>query len=117
MAPDVGFEPTTNRLTADYSTAELIRNMSLIPFELLIVFVQVGGIIVKRLGFVKSFLEIFYFFFETKNFNFLVSIFYFFVISCTRLMKYLAFSTGTSGKIPCPKLKIWRLFSIIFEIA
>lgn len=26
MAPDVGFEPTTNRLTADYSTAELIRN-------------------------------------------------------------------------------------------
>ena len=27
MAPDVGFEPTTNRLTADYSTAELIRNL------------------------------------------------------------------------------------------
>ena len=27
MAPDVGFEPTTNRLTADYSTAELIRNI------------------------------------------------------------------------------------------
>lgn len=26
-APDVGFEPTTNRLTADYSTAELIRNI------------------------------------------------------------------------------------------
>ena len=27
VAPDVGFEPTTNRLTADYSTAELIRNV------------------------------------------------------------------------------------------
>lgn len=27
VAPDVGFEPTTNRLTADYSTAELIRNI------------------------------------------------------------------------------------------
>lgn len=26
MAPDAGFEPATNRLTADYSTAELIRN-------------------------------------------------------------------------------------------
>lgn len=26
MAPDVGFEPTTKRLTAAYSTAELIRN-------------------------------------------------------------------------------------------
>lgn len=25
MAPDVGFEPTTKRLTAAYSTAELIR--------------------------------------------------------------------------------------------
>lgn len=28
MAPDVGFEPTTKRLTAAYSTAELIRNKS-----------------------------------------------------------------------------------------
>ena len=27
MAPDAGFEPATNRLTADYSTAELIRNV------------------------------------------------------------------------------------------
>ncbi len=26
MAPDVGFEPTTKRLTAAYSTAELIWN-------------------------------------------------------------------------------------------
>lgn len=26
MAPGVGFEPTTNRLTADDSTAELPRN-------------------------------------------------------------------------------------------
>lgn len=27
VAPDAGFEPATNRLTADYSTAELIRNI------------------------------------------------------------------------------------------
>ncbi len=27
MAPDVGFEPTTKRLTAAYSTAELIWNV------------------------------------------------------------------------------------------
>ena len=27
VAPDAGFEPATNRLTADYSTAELIRNV------------------------------------------------------------------------------------------
>ena len=27
MAPAVGFEPTTNRLTADCSTAELSRNI------------------------------------------------------------------------------------------
>ncbi len=27
MAPDVGFEPTTKRLTAAYSTAELIWNL------------------------------------------------------------------------------------------
>ena len=26
MAPDAGFEPATKRLTAAYSTAELIRN-------------------------------------------------------------------------------------------
>ena len=26
MAPEVGFEPTTDRLTADCSTAELLRN-------------------------------------------------------------------------------------------
>jgi hypothetical protein len=26
MAPEVGFEPTTNRLTADRSTTELLRN-------------------------------------------------------------------------------------------
>jgi hypothetical protein len=26
MAPEVGFEPTTNRLTADRSTAELLRS-------------------------------------------------------------------------------------------
>ena len=26
MAPQVGFEPTTNRLTADSSTTELLRN-------------------------------------------------------------------------------------------
>ncbi len=25
MAPEVGFEPTTNRLTADRSTTELLR--------------------------------------------------------------------------------------------
>ncbi len=28
MAPDVGFEPTTKRLTAAYSTAELIWNIA-----------------------------------------------------------------------------------------
>ncbi len=28
MAPDVGFEPTTKRLTAAYSTAELIWNFT-----------------------------------------------------------------------------------------
>ena len=27
MAPQVGFEPTTDRLTADSSTTELLRNM------------------------------------------------------------------------------------------
>lgn len=27
MAPEVGFEPTTNRLTADSSTTELLRSM------------------------------------------------------------------------------------------
>lgn len=27
MAPEVGFEPTTNRLTADRSTTELLRSM------------------------------------------------------------------------------------------
>ena len=27
MAPDAGFEPATKRLTAAYSTAELIRNI------------------------------------------------------------------------------------------
>jgi len=27
MAPEVGLEPTTNRLTADRSTTELLRNM------------------------------------------------------------------------------------------
>jgi hypothetical protein len=26
VAPEVGFEPTTNRLTADRSTTELLRN-------------------------------------------------------------------------------------------
>ena len=34
MAPDAGFEPATNRLTADYSTAELIRNVYKKEFEL-----------------------------------------------------------------------------------
>jgi hypothetical protein len=29
MAPEVGFEPTTNRLTADRSTTELLRNVSI----------------------------------------------------------------------------------------
>ena len=29
MAPQVGFEPTTDRLTADSSTTELLRNKSL----------------------------------------------------------------------------------------
>ena len=28
MAPDAGFEPATKRLTAAYSTAELIRNLN-----------------------------------------------------------------------------------------
>jgi hypothetical protein len=27
MAPEVGFEPTTNRLTADRSTTELLRSL------------------------------------------------------------------------------------------
>ena len=34
MAPEVGIEPTTNRLTADRSTAELPRNnknLTLLP--------------------------------------------------------------------------------------
>lgn len=43
MAPDVGFGPTTNRLTADYSTAELIRKIKIV-------------IIVKNDYFVKEFL-------------------------------------------------------------
>lgn len=33
VAPDVGFEPTTNRLTADYSTAELIRNIYKVKYD------------------------------------------------------------------------------------
>jgi hypothetical protein len=28
VAPEVGFEPTTNRLTADRSTTELLRNLA-----------------------------------------------------------------------------------------
>jgi hypothetical protein len=28
MAPEVGLEPTTNRLTADRSTTELLRNVA-----------------------------------------------------------------------------------------
>ena len=28
MAPEVGLEPTTNRLTADRSTTELLRNLA-----------------------------------------------------------------------------------------
>ena len=28
------------------------------------------------------------------------------LFSCTSLMKYFAFSTGTSGNIPCPRLNI-----------
>ncbi len=31
MAPTAGFEPTTDRLTADCSTAELCRNIKLAP--------------------------------------------------------------------------------------
>lgn len=30
MAPEVGFEPTTNRLTVDRSTTELLRNFLLL---------------------------------------------------------------------------------------
>ena len=30
MAPQVGFEPTTDRLTADSSTTELLRNNSIV---------------------------------------------------------------------------------------
>ena len=33
MAPEVGFEPTTNRLTADRSTTELLRNFIFIHFR------------------------------------------------------------------------------------
>jgi hypothetical protein len=29
LSPQVGFEPTTNRLTADRSTPELLRNLIL----------------------------------------------------------------------------------------
>ncbi len=35
MAPDVGFEPTTKRLTAAYSTAELIWNKEAIIHKIL----------------------------------------------------------------------------------
>jgi len=33
LAPEVGFEPTTNRLTADRSTTELLRNFDLRRWE------------------------------------------------------------------------------------
>ncbi len=38
MAPDVGFEPTTKRLTAAYSTAELIWNFAQKQKEILVCF-------------------------------------------------------------------------------
>lgn len=38
MAPDVGFEPTTKRLTAAYSTAELIWNLAQKQKEILMCF-------------------------------------------------------------------------------
>ncbi len=38
MAPDVGFEPTTKRLTAAYSTAELIWNFAQKHKEILVCF-------------------------------------------------------------------------------
>ncbi len=33
MAPEVGFEPTTNRLTADRSTTELLRIFAGLPYR------------------------------------------------------------------------------------
>ena len=33
MAPQVGLEPTTDRLTADSSTTELLRNNNIINFN------------------------------------------------------------------------------------
>ena len=43
MAPDAGFEPATNRLTAGCSTAELIRNI-----EVLGAFAQFVSRIIKK---------------------------------------------------------------------
>ncbi len=40
MAPDVGFEPTTKRLTAAYSTAELIWNFAQIKRDFSVFFVK-----------------------------------------------------------------------------
>ncbi len=40
MAPDVGFEPTTKRLTAAYSTAELIWNFAQIKRNSSVFFVK-----------------------------------------------------------------------------
>ncbi len=40
MAPDVGFEPTTKRLTAAYSTAELIWNFAQIKRNFSVFFVK-----------------------------------------------------------------------------
>lgn len=39
MAPDAGFEPATKRLTAAYSTAELIRIAKRLEFKLLAVLI------------------------------------------------------------------------------
>ena len=36
MAPQVGFEPTTDRLTADSSTTELLRNSNILPGNVLL---------------------------------------------------------------------------------
>ena len=36
MAPRVGLEPTTDRLTADSSTTELLRNSNILPGNVLL---------------------------------------------------------------------------------
>jgi hypothetical protein len=47
MAPQVGFEPTTDRLTADCSTTELLWNVSQLML-LKAVFIQPGNVLLLQ---------------------------------------------------------------------